>query len=155
MKRVRNIIKKYKLLIIGIVIGGVVFGGVVYASTVGASSVSYSNASSGMSAKNVQGAVDELYEMSTTRINQLKHIYCGESIYGSISKSGNSCVSNLKSSYSSCASKTGCSSTAACKDAAIKTYGSVNSYCQYTALANHCSFVISTYNDCVNSELVG
>ena len=69
MKKVGKIIKKYKLLIIGIVLGGIIAGGGVYASTVGASSVSYSNASSGMTATNAQGAVDELYEMSTTRIN--------------------------------------------------------------------------------------
>lgn len=66
MKKVGKIIKKYKLLIIGIVLGGIIAGGVVYASTVGASSVSYSNASSGMSATTVQGAIDELYSEADT-----------------------------------------------------------------------------------------
>ena len=155
MKKVGKIIKKYKLLIIGIVLGVIIAGGGVYASTVGASSVSYSNASSGMTATNAQGAVDELYEMSTTRINQLKHMYCGEYMYSSISNSGNPCASGLKSTYSDCASTSGCSSVADCKNAAIKTYGSISSYCQYNAISSNCSSLTSGYNSCVNSKLIG
>ena len=155
MKKVGKIIKKYKLLIIGIVLGGIIAGGGVYASTVVASSVSYSNVSSGMSATNAQGAIDELYEMSTTRINQLKHMYCGEYIYNSIPNSGNPCASGLESTYSNCAGTNGCSSVASCKNAAIETYGSISSYCQYSAIALSCSSLTSGYNSCVNSKLIG
>ena len=155
MKKVGKIIKKYKLLIIGIVLGVIIAGGGVYASTVGASSVSYSNASSGMSATNAQGAVDELYEMSTTRINRLKHMYCGENIYNSLLSSNNSCTSGLKSTYMNCASTTGCSAITDCKNSAIKTYGSISSYCQYTAISTNCSYATSSYNSCVNSKLGG
>ena len=61
MKELLGRIKKYKLLVIGIIIGGVIFGGGVYASTIGATNVSYSNATSGIAANNVQKAVDTLY----------------------------------------------------------------------------------------------
>ena len=62
MKKVLGRIKKYKLLVIGIIIGGVIFGGGVYASTIGATNVSYSNASSGVDANEVQTAIDKLYK---------------------------------------------------------------------------------------------
>ena len=155
MKKIGKIIKKNKMLLVGIIIVGIIFGGVVYASTVASSSVSYSNSSSGLSSTNVQGAIDELYEMSTTRINRLKHMYCGENIYNSLLSANHPCASDLKSSYDSCASKAGCSNSTECKNEAIKTYGSVSSYCQYNAISSKCSFATSSYNSCVNSKLGG
>ena len=61
MKKVLGKVKKYRMLIVGIVVGLIIFGGGVYAATIGATNVSYSNASSGMYSNTVQGAVDELY----------------------------------------------------------------------------------------------
>ena len=61
MKKVLEKIRKYKLLVVGIIIGGILFGGGVYAAVIGAGDVSYSNATSGIAANNVQKAVDALY----------------------------------------------------------------------------------------------
>ena len=67
VKKVGKIIKKNKMLLVGIIIiGGVIFGGGVYASTVASSSVSYNNSSSGISSTNVQGAIDKLYKKAKT-----------------------------------------------------------------------------------------
>ena len=74
MKKVGKIIKKYKLLIIGIVLGGIIAGGGVYASTVGASNVSYSNASSGLSATTAQGAIDSLVSQAS-ELKYFKYYY--------------------------------------------------------------------------------
>lgn len=66
MKKVLEKIRKYKLLVVGIIIGGILFGGGVYAAVIGAENVSYSTASSGMYSNTVQGAIDELYKKSET-----------------------------------------------------------------------------------------
>ena len=71
MKKIREIFKKNVKLVIGIIIGGVVFGTLgVYAETIlAADQVSYDNLSSGISATNVQGAVDELYTRADKWLN--------------------------------------------------------------------------------------
>lgn len=71
MKKIREIFKKNVKLVIGIIIGGVVFGTLaVYAETIiAANQVSYDNSSSGVSATNVQGAVDELYTRADKWLN--------------------------------------------------------------------------------------
>ena len=63
MKKIKSLFKKNVKLVIGIIIGGVVFGTLgVYAATILASNqVVYDNSSSGISATNVQDALDELY----------------------------------------------------------------------------------------------
>lgn len=71
MKKIREIFKKNVKLVIGIIIGGVVFGTLgVYAATVlAANQVTYDNSSSGVSATNVQGALDELYIKASKWLN--------------------------------------------------------------------------------------
>ncbi len=88
MKKTANLVKKSPLLIVGIIIG--ITLNIVYASTVTSSSVTYSNSSSGISATNVQGAVDELYKLSKSpRISKLSNVVAAY-IYNSTScKTGN------------------------------------------------------------------
>lgn len=88
MKKTSNLVKKIPLLIVGIIIG--ITLNIVYASTVASSSVTYSNSSSGISATNVQGAVDELYTQSKSpRISKLSNVVAAY-IYNSTScKTGN------------------------------------------------------------------
>ena len=63
MKKIKSLFKKNVKLVIGIIIGGVVLWTLgVYAATILASNqVVYDNSSSGISATNVQDALDELY----------------------------------------------------------------------------------------------
>jgi hypothetical protein len=112
MKVVKIILKKYKLFIIGVLLGSIITGGGVYASTVGASNVSYSNSSSGLSATNTQGAIDALYQTADTKLTKLKRIYCGEYFHRI---AGSDC-SGFSSWYSNC--MTGCSNQSACKSVA-------------------------------------
>lgn len=70
MKKIGKIVKGNLKLVIGIIIGATISGVTVYAATVIASSnVSYSNTTSGLSATNVQSAIDELYTKASTWIN--------------------------------------------------------------------------------------
>lgn len=70
MKKIGKIVKGNLKLVIGIIIGATISGVTVYAATVIASSnVSYSNTTSGLSATNVQGAIDELYTKANTYID--------------------------------------------------------------------------------------
>ena len=146
MKVVKIILKKYKLFIIGVLLGSIITGGGVYASTVGASNVSYSNSSSGLSATNTQGAIDALYQTADTKLTKLKRIYCGEYFHRI---AGSDC-SGFSSWYSNC--MTGCSNQSACKSSAEKNYGDVHSYCVYNVLKNYCSgySYASGYDSCVN-----
>lgn len=155
MKKVGKIIKKYKLLIIGIVLGGIIAGGGVYASTVGASSVSYSNASSGMSATNAQGAIDELYQEATK--TKVDGEYIGKvafSSYGSnkavptcyveaFSRIMNSCMSGC---ISSCISASGCINSE-CSSASSKCQAACNSSCGSSTPNNIVSD--SEYKTCI------
>lgn len=146
MKVVKIILKKYKLFIIGVLLGSIITGGGVYASTVGASNVSYSNSSSGLSATNTQGAIDALYQTADTKLTKLKRIYCGEYFHRI---AGSDC-SGFSGMYSSCMS--GCANQSACKSSAEKNYGDVHSYCVYNVLKNYCSgySYASGYDSCVN-----
>ena len=86
MKVVKIILKKYKLFIIGVLLGSIITGGGVYASTVGASNVSYSNSSSGLSATTTQQAIDELYkkadnqyfDLATADISQTGNVFASK-----------------------------------------------------------------------------
>lgn len=70
MKKIGKIVKGNLKLVIGIIIGATISGVTVYAATVIASSnVSYSNTTSGLSATNVQSAIDELYTRANTWID--------------------------------------------------------------------------------------
>ena len=156
MKKVGKIIKKYKLLIIGIVLGGIIAGGGVYASTVGASSVSYSNASSEMSATNVQGAIDELYQEATK--TKVDGEYIGKvafSSYGStktvptcyteaFSRIMSSCMSGC---MSSCISASGCMSNGDCSSADSKCRAACESSCSSSTPNNIVSD--SEYKTCI------
>lgn len=146
MKVVKSILKKYKLLIIGVLVGSIVTGSGVYASTVGAGNVSYSNSSSGLSSTNVQGAIDALYQTADTKLTKLKRIYCGEYFHRI---AGSDC-SGFSSWYSNC--MTGCSNQLACKSVAEENYGDVHGYCVYTVLTSYCSgySYASGYDSCVN-----
>lgn len=147
MKVVKIILKKYKLFIIGVLLGSIITGGGVYASTVGASNVSYSNSSSGLSATNTQGAIDALYQTADTKLTKLKRIYCGEYFHRI---AGSDCSGFSSGMYSSCMS--GCANQSACKSSAEKNYGDVHSYCVYNVLKNYCSghSYASGYDSCVN-----
>ena len=74
MKKVKTIIKNN---IFGFVLGGLIFGTVgVYAATYCASSVvSYDNSKSGLESKDVQSAIDELYEHCSKMASSSKYLY--------------------------------------------------------------------------------
>ena len=68
MKRVKRFIKSNIKLVVAFILGVIISGTGVYAAILYASSdVSYDNTSSGMSATNVQDALDELYTKANYR----------------------------------------------------------------------------------------
>jgi hypothetical protein len=71
LKKFHKYIKSNIKLVIGILIGAVLSGTTVYAATIlfNSNQVVYDNTSSGMSATNVQGALDELYTKANTGID--------------------------------------------------------------------------------------
>ena len=56
-----------KLFIVAFLLGGLIFGGGVYAVSIASSSVSYDNSSSGATATDVKGAIDELYALANSK----------------------------------------------------------------------------------------
>jgi hypothetical protein len=69
MKRVLKLLNSNKKFILGIILGILLTSTTVYAVTALATSISYDNTSSGISATNVQDALDELYTRANTWIN--------------------------------------------------------------------------------------
>ena len=81
MKKIKEVLKKNVKLVIGIIIGAVISGTSVYAAILYASSdVGYDNTSSGMSATNVQDALDELYTKAS-KIDTYKDLQCPGCVY--------------------------------------------------------------------------
>ncbi|MBR2828720.1 MAG: hypothetical protein IKE70_05765, partial [Bacilli bacterium] len=56
-----------KLFIVAFLLGGLIFGGGVYAVSIASSSVSYDNTTSGATATDVKGAIDELYALANSK----------------------------------------------------------------------------------------
>ena len=69
--------KIFKNSLFTFILGGILFSGVTYAATVLANSISYDNTNSGLSANNVQGAIDELYNKANTSYDE----YSGTTTY--------------------------------------------------------------------------
>ena len=70
MKKIVNKLKQNTKIITAFVLGVILTGGTVYAATVLPSSqVGYDNSTSGLTATDVQGALDELYTRANTWIN--------------------------------------------------------------------------------------
>ena len=101
MKKVLGKVKKYRMLIVGIVVGLIIFGGGVYAATIGATNVSYSNASSGMYSNTVQGAIDELYNASKKNTNFIKNLATSYAHDVFLQYYNNPCTIDNKCTYSS------------------------------------------------------
>ncbi|MBR2828656.1 MAG: hypothetical protein IKE70_05445, partial [Bacilli bacterium] len=60
--------KNYKILI-AFILGGIIIGGLgtAYAVSIASSAVSYDNSSSGATATDVKGAIDELYALANSK----------------------------------------------------------------------------------------
>ena len=71
MKKIKNFLKNNIKLFVGIIIGIIISGTSVYAATIlfNSNQVGYDNTSSGMSATNVQDALDELYTKANKWLN--------------------------------------------------------------------------------------
>ena len=100
----KKLIKKNYKFILGMIIGLIWSSGIAYAATIlfDSDEVSYDNTTSGLSATNVQSALDELYVESTsyqlfeTRVSTLEsQIYPVGSIYISTTKTTASAVASL------------------------------------------------------------
>ena len=73
MKKIKKFILGNIKTVVAFILGIIISGTTVYAATIlfASNEVSYDNTSSGMSATNVQGAIDELYTRSNTWINPM------------------------------------------------------------------------------------
>lgn len=82
MKKISSFLLNNKKFFLGIIIGIIISGGTVFAATIlfASNEVSYDNTNSGMSATNVQDALDELYT-KTSKINIYKDLQCPGCVY--------------------------------------------------------------------------
>mgnify|MGYP004661018489 CR=1 FL=1 len=121
----------WKAIGTGMILGGAIAGGGVYASTVGAGNVSYSNASSGLSATNVQKAIDETY----TNIATLKGIQattiCGNEFRSFVTSAGEKSITACAKNLDSTAGEF--------YKAATKAFGYTSEYCYLNWLQNNVS----------------
>ena len=67
--------KRLKSFAAGLAVGGILAGGGVYATAVSAGDVSYSNSSSGLSASNVQNAINALSTNAKTKASKNDKLY--------------------------------------------------------------------------------
>jgi len=84
MKKERKIIEKNRKFIFGFILGGLIFGtvGVSAATTWLSQNVTYDNSESGMTALNVQDAIDELYNSIPAATKLIKKVVTsGDGLY--------------------------------------------------------------------------
>lgn len=149
MKVVKIILKKYKLFIIGVLLGSIITGGGVYASTVGASNVSYSNSSSGLSATNVQGAIDTLYQTANTKLTKLRYMYC-YNVHSQKINTTDCNTSNYTQAMANCVRT--CQNNSTCKNEKEKEYGGTSEYCFSSVISSTCnSNITNLYNSCIST----
>ena len=135
MKKVLGKVKKYRMLIVGIVVGLIIFGGGVYAATIGATNVSYSNVSSGIYANNVQGAIDELYNASKKNTDFIKNLATSYAHAVFLLYNEKACTINHQCTYYSVGLDIGMNS---CMSNCMMSGYKDNTRCYQSCMPNYC-----------------